>query len=144
MTTTEEVRNKVQRILSQNWNTRLGSDGEFMVDHGSTACRIHCVEGVNDSTWIILQAPILIDVPLSNGLYQYVATTGNSGIGFGTMHVNPNEDASTGWLWYSHTLLGDFLDPEELNQGIMMVLARADRLDNELQPQFGGKRLEET
>jgi|APSaa5957512535_1039671.scaffolds.fasta_scaffold20275_4 hypothetical protein len=143
MTTTEEVRNKVQRILSQNWNTRLGSDGEFMVDSGSTSCRITCFEGGNDSTWILLQAPILIDVPLSGDLYEHVATAGNNQY-FGKMHIHPNEDASTGWLWYSHTLLGDFLDPEELNQAIALVLFTADSFDDELQPRFGGKRLEET
>jgi hypothetical protein len=40
-----------------------------------------------------------------------------------------------------HTLLGDYLDEEELHWALYQLLNTADKLDDELKQKFGGKRL---
>ncbi len=44
---------------------------------------------------------------------------------------------------WTHTLLGDYLDEEELHNAVGAVVTTADRLDDELQSRFGGKRSED-
>ena len=46
--------------------------------------------------------------------------------------------ASTWTTW-----LGDYLDEEELHNAVGAVVTTADRLDDELQSRFGGKRSED-
>lgn len=43
-------------------------------------------------------------------------------------------------LIMSHTLLGDYLDEQELRHGVMGILSAANECDDELQKKFGGKR----
>ena len=41
---------------------------------------------------------------------------------------------------FSHTLLGDYLDPEELRSAIGAVATTGNDLDDEVQDRFGGER----
>jgi hypothetical protein len=52
-----------------------------------------------------------------------------------------NDDGRTGILGFEHAILGDHLDAPELHQAVAAVGFTADRLDDELQARFGGKRL---
>jgi hypothetical protein len=46
-------------------------------------------------------------------------------------------------IGYSHSLLGDYLDEEELGRAVGGMLFVADNLDDELEKQFGGSRFHE-
>ena len=135
-----DVTAKVQRILANNWSTELRPDGSFFLRFESTGCRVKCFEmGETGSVAVGLSAPILFDVPVSDDLFRWVATQG-ADYTFGNAHLFLDEGAATAQLFFSQTILGDFLDAEELNIAVMAVGFTADRLDDELLPRFGGRR----
>jgi hypothetical protein len=43
-------------------------------------------------------------------------------------------------VWLAHNLLGDTLDSEELIASVGLMAVVADRLDDELKKNFGGRR----
>ena len=43
-------------------------------------------------------------------------------------------------MTFEHTLLGDFLDPMELESAVGMLFVTADKLDEIVHDRFGGKR----
>ena len=143
MANLSEVKAKVQQILVENWNVRLGNRpntiGDFIIDFESTGIHVAVNEGEGDSVIVGLWAPVLLEVGLSEDLYKWVATVG-SNFTFGHSALFLNEDNVTGNLWFIHNLLGDYLDADELNWGVGSVGTTADHLDDEFQTQFGGIR----
>ena len=116
-----EVTAKVQRILANNWRVELTASGSFLVRLESTVCRISCFqnpdEGDDDPVFISVRAPILRDVPVTDDLFKWIATEGTD-YRFGKAHLYYEEGETTGQLYFSHTLLGDYLDAEELSQSL--------------------------
>ncbi len=134
-----DVTAKVQRILAKNWTTQLNPDGSFFLRFESTGCTVSCEELGETSVVVRLSAPILFDVPVSNDLFRWVATEGASYY-FGNAHLYLSEDEMTAHLFFSQSILGDYLDEQELNGAVVAVGFTADRLDDELLPRFGGRR----
>lgn len=142
MPTAEQVRNKVLRMMANNFEVKVDDDGDIVVRHESAICWVsvsgwHEQEGRN--TIVRVRAPILWEVPITPAVYQWVATEGQ-GYLFGAVRVALEQGKSTGNLWFTHTLLGDNLDEPELETTVVCVLGDANRLDDELQKKFGGKR----
>jgi len=137
-----EVTAKVQRILANNWRTELDGSEGFYVRFESTGCRVSCHQGEDDDDEVIIKisAPILFDVPVTNDLFRWVATQG-ANYRFGNAHLYLDESETKASLFYTHMLLGDYLDAEELNWAVGAVGFTADRLDDELLSLFGGRRL---
>ena len=146
MASLTEVTAKVQRILANNWRVELRASGGFFVRLESTGCRITCHQRPDDDdddderpVYIAISAVILLDVPVTNDLFRWVATEG-ADYRFGNAHLYLDESETTAQLFFSHTLLGDYLDAEELNHAVAAVGFTADRLDDELLPVLGGRR----
>ena len=151
MPSVDDVTQKVQRILAQNFSTRLGKDGEFLIDRGSTTCRVECAswiavldsdgERTDDHHVLVnLRAPVLFNVPITDELCRWIALEGSLWY-FGNPVLFADEAGKDGSLYIDHSLLGDFLDSDELKLAVHSVLGRADRLDDELQGRFGGTRV---
>ena len=148
----DKVKYKVQQILAKKWNVRLGNRpntmGDFILDFESTRLQImideYQAQG-DDSVIVTCAAPILYGVPLSDELYKWASTIGADASVLGHASIHPSTEGpqgqeTTGNLWFSHTLLGDYLDPQELNWAVGAVGFTADNLDDQLQTQFGGHR----
>ena len=85
-------------------------------------------------------APLLRGVVPTPALYEYLARE-TPKLWFGSIAVWDDEkDQGKLSLTLSHTLLGDFLDEEELSSAMYGVLNSADELDDRMQQRFGGKR----
>ena len=138
-----EVTAKVQRILAKSWRVELSASGGFLVRLESTVCRIECLQdpddGDDDPVFISVRAPVLRAVPVTDDLCRWIATEGTY-YRFGKAQLFYDEGEATGQLYFSHTLLGDYLDEDELNYAVAAVGFTADRLDDELLPLFGGRR----
>jgi hypothetical protein len=90
-------------------------------------------------TLVQLSSPILWEVEPTPALFEYIA---RSSYYFGHITVYDDSDAPGKlFLLMSHTLLGDYLDEEELSSALYAILGTADKLDDELKQKFGGKRL---
>jgi hypothetical protein len=138
-----EVTAKVQRILAKHWRVELTESGGFFLRLESTGCGINCYQDPDDGddspVFVRVSAAILFDVPVTNDLFRWVATEG-ADYRFGNAHLYLDESETTAQLFFSHTLLGDYLDAEELNYAVAAVGFTADRLDDELLSLFGGRR----
>jgi hypothetical protein len=140
---------KVQRILTGPMGLRISLQGSTIsVTFTDSSTRVNI--GFQDygtnkagdaSTLVQLSSPILWEVDPSPALYEWIAREGGKYY-FG--HVSAYDDSSAPgklFLMLHHTLLGDYLDEEELHWALYAVLGTADKLDDELQGKFGGKRL---
>jgi len=140
---------KVQRILTGPMGLRVQLQGNAItVTFSDVSTRVTLTVqewGTNKdgdpASLVQLSCPILWEVDPSPSLFEWVAKQGGSYF-FG--HVSAHDDSSSPgklFLMMSHTLLGDYLDEEELSSAMYAVLGTADKLDDELKGKFGGKRL---
>ena len=139
----EDVTQKVQRILANNFGTRLGDDGEYFVDKGSTTCRIRCHEFLSPEAGhvlITLGIPLLFRVAITDELCRWIAIEGKRPFGHYSLYPNP-EIEGEGAMWLEHNLLGDTIDPGELAMAVGLCLVMGDMEDDLLQERFGGKKL---
>lgn len=128
------VKDKVQRWLNDAVGTiTIDPDGDFTFRFGSTQIFIRVIDQ-EDRVLVFLQMPLLFEVPLTPELYKYVATENT--YFFGKLAVSERD--GVGSLLFLHTLLGDYLDAEELHAAIRGMVNTGDELDNELQARFGG------
>jgi len=140
---------KVQRILTGPMGLRISIQGNSIsVSFTDVSTRVN----VSVSDWgtnkdgdpaslVQLSCPILWEVDPTPALFEWVARQGGNYY-FG--HVSVQDDNSAPgklFLMMSHTLLGDYLDEEELSSAMYAMLGTADNLDDELKGKFGGKRL---
>ena len=138
---------KVQRILTGPMGLRVQLQGNTIsvsFTDVSTRINVSVTEwGTNKdgdpSSLVQLSAPILWEVDPSPALFEFIA---RQSYYFG--HISAHDDSSAPgklFLLMSHTLLGDYLDEEELSSALYAILGTADKLDDELKQKFGGKRL---
>ena len=138
MPTVEEVSQRVQRMLADNFPTRLGRDGDFFVDKGSTSCRISCTDlGSSDHVIVKLQIPVLFSVPISDELCRWVAM--DTADLFGSYGLMADDSGKEGMVYCGHNLLGNTIDTDELCMAVAWCLGMADMQDDELQKRFGGR-----
>ena len=137
------LKDKVQRYLTDLAGTiQLLPDGLFAVDSGSARVLVLCDEWAGaDQTLVHVFAPLLQGVKPSPELYEHVALHADDYL-FGHLSARPEDDGTIA-VMFTHVMLGDYLDPEELKHAVGGVLAPADILDDELQARFGGKRFHE-
>ena len=143
--TVEDVTQKVQRILAKNFSVRLGGDGGYFLDGGSTTCKVSCQQfgpAEAESVLVLLETPILYEVPITDELCRWIAIEGRRTFGQYALHPL-DESEKEGNLWFDHALLGDTIDTGELCLTAGLMLAIADHEDDKLQERFGGKRLRE-
>jgi hypothetical protein len=149
MSNVDQTMMKVQRILTGPMGLRIslqGSSISITFSDSSTRVNVGIQDyGVNKagdpSSLVQLSAPVLWEVDPSPALYEWIAREGGKYY-FG--HVTAYDDTSAPgklFLSMSHTLLGDYLDEEELHWALYAILGTADKLDDELKEKFGGKRL---
>ncbi len=134
------VKAKVQAILTENGPVQIDADGDFSFGMGSTRVFIRVLPHPNDQATVLsIFAPVLINVPRSAELYEFLAMNSDHMI-FGHLTLAAGESDDTGTLLVTHKLLGDYLDAEELMYAAVGVVGVADQIDEDLQAEFGGKR----
>jgi hypothetical protein len=79
---------------------------------------------------------VLRDADRSQALYKWVATTFHD---FGSIQVSETQDGGCN-LIYSYNIAANTLDEGEYKNAVLAVATTSDRLDDELQPRFGGQR----
>lgn len=140
---------KVQRILTGPMGLRISMQGNSIsVTFAESSTRMNLTftdwgqnKAGDASTLVGLSSPLLWEVDPSPELFEWIAKNGGR---FFFGHVTAYDDSSAPgklFLVMSHTLLGDYLDEEELHWALYTLLQTADKLDDELKEKFGGKRL---
>ena len=133
------TRAKVQQYLTQNFgDVNIDSKGNYSLRSGSTRMFVSIrTHEDGDWTWVTLQVPVLLKVEESPAVFEYVALHSDDYI-FGHLSVGRTDEGLI--IMFSHALLGDYLDEEELARAVAGMLYVADEMDDELEKQFGGTR----
>jgi hypothetical protein len=147
MATVDETMMKVQRLLTGPMGLEIGLKGDLFTvrfTDASTAVHVRVRDWGKDSegqprSLVLVSAPILREVPPSPALFEWVARNGGTRW-FGHVEVYDDREPGKVSLFFSHTLLGDYLDEKELAAALWGVLQGADEWDDQLKAQFGGKR----
>lgn len=137
------LKDKVQRYLTDLAGTiQIAPDGLFTLKMGSARVFISCTSWAQTGKTLVgLECPVLIDCQPSAELYEDIATRANDYL-FGHLSAAPQTDGSV-IVMFTHTLLGDYLDPDELKTAVLGVLSTADQIDEDMKARFGGKRFQE-
>jgi len=138
--TIDEVRAKVQRMLIEILGSaEVDKNGDFRIDNGSTAGFVSVVDWEDGDFIVQLWAFVLMGVPGSPELFEWIAKNGNQ-YTFGSTSFNTwEQDGETkSNVRFEHNLFANFLDLDELKHALFAVFQTADKLDNELQGLFGG------
>jgi hypothetical protein len=148
MATVDQTMMKVQRLLTGPMNLRIDLQGDTIgvrFSDASTQIHIRVLDwGKNKDgeprTLVRVSAPILRGVAPSPALYEYLCREAPR-FYFGSIAVWDDEDEKGKLsLTLGQTLLGDYLDEEELKAALFGILGSADELDDQLKQRFGGKR----
>ena len=134
------VKDKVQRYLLEVLKTvTIDRDGDFTFREGSTRLFISVQPFGDSSASVRIVAPIINEAPASPELFKFIATDGSYKFG----HLTCQEKDGKVSILFNHTLLGDFLDPDELKLAVFLMARTADELDDEIVTKFGGRKFHE-
>lgn len=138
MANLDATRSRVQRILTDNYRVEIDRDSDFVIRFQSAVTFVSVEEGFRDGSIVSLRCPLICDVEITDELCRWVATEGQT-YRLGGCWLNPNEDSTTGWVYFKYAITGDDLDESELTNAVNAVIVTSDVLDNELRDRFGGK-----
>ena len=133
------TRAKAQQYLTQNFNdVNIDAEGNYSLRHGSTRIFVRVrTHDDTDWTWVTLEVPLLANVKETPEVFEHVALHSDDFI-FG--HLSAIRSDKGLLILFSHALLGDYLDEDELVKAVGGMLSVADHMDDELAEQFGGDR----
>lgn len=137
-----QVRDLVQQELTKLvGRLQIDEDGDYTFTYDSARIFVgvranELKQGVQ-STLVKVFSVTNVDVPVSPELYRHLALRSADYLFGGLCAV---EYGTTARVIFRHTLLGDYLDPDEISAAVIMVAFTADDLDDEIMRLFGGRR----
>lgn len=139
MATADAVRSKVQRMLTNRFGSvKIDKSNRFVIPFESAVTFVEVEQWTDDQTIVRIVCPMIVDVRITPELTRWIAVDGQK-FRFGNTALNPNDDGKTGWVYFSHNLLGDDLDEPELMDALDAIVITGNRLDNKLKDLFGGE-----
>jgi len=141
MATVAEVHKKVHNILTSEFGTvTTDKDGTFRFPYQSTVVNVNVEDFGDNQTLVKFDGLIAMESKSSAAVYEW-CNEQNINIAFGTIvHIQAGKKNLT---LLKHSILGDYLDPEELLTALKGVVFLADDLDDKFIALFGGKRFED-
>jgi len=133
------LRSTIEKYLKESFGTYLrDQSNNYILQAGSARIFITPMDWVGGQTLIRIVAPVNRDTQVSADLTHYLSVE-NMKVIFGKFSLEPNTRA----IFFEHTLLGDFLNRKELEVAVKAVAVTADKYDDLIQEQFGGKKIGE-
>jgi len=109
-------------------------DSAFDMNYGSANIQISVVPVGQDRSVVRIVSCLITDVEISGGLCRYLLEL-NAELPFGGFSLD--ED---GAICISHTLVGQTLDKDEIAASVTSICEVADRYDDVIRDNYGGKR----
>lgn len=126
------LREKLQNYLPRFVGAYEVRGEAFAVRHKSVRIFIQPREWIGERTLVQFVVPVLREVPDSDALYRKLSEM-NSKWFFGRCYKEEDR------VIVDYTLLGDFLDYEELESAVICLVEAASDALEELKGQFGGR-----
>jgi hypothetical protein len=134
--TVPQAKQKVRETLAGSFDdVEFDDAGGASFRYGSARVFVRVDEFDEDSSVVVLEAPVVRGAKVTPELYEYIATQ-SAGQGFGHLALRPEGNEAT--IVFTHTLLGDYLDDMELRVAAVAVAFTSDDLDDKLVERFGG------
>jgi len=131
------VREKVQHILTKHGRVEIDGDGDFSIRHQSARVFVRVVSWGDDETIISVWTLAVIGATPSPELHEFIAY-GTDDYIFGHLGLSRQDDGTANIL-FSHRLLGDTLDEDELMNVVVAVATTTNSIDDDLAARFGGR-----
>lgn len=132
----EALKQKIQKFLSQkNISYEVRPSGDLWVREGSTVVAI-VPSDWNEQTLVSVMAPVALDVKKVTAELTRFLSEKNHDLLFGKFSLDSKDNS----VWYSHVLLGDYLDEEELFVAVAQVAIVADDYDEQVSKMARGRR----
>ena len=148
MATVEATTQKVQRMLVEGFGDVILTKDGFSVERGSTRVSIEVKDWGKDSkgdpsSIVRVWAPLVRQLKPTPEFYRWAAVDGSRFL-FGSVTVLENEEGTECLVVFDHSVLGDYLDMDELCGAVAVIASTADDLDDIVHDKFGGKRYADT
>lgn len=136
------VRQHVQSCLLRDIEIGLDPRGRVTIDGASTRVFIEFVPRPDTKqVFVTLTCPIAFHVPMTPSLFEYLARNSDRWY-FGHLAMNPyadgGEHAGHTHVFMSHTVVGDYLHPDEIAVPAFAMLNAADSITEDFVREFGG------
>jgi hypothetical protein len=133
------LKTTIEKYLTESFGGFLKDQNEnYVLQAGSARVLVIPLDWVEGQTLIKIVALVNRDSTSIDALAKYLATE-NLKLIFGKFSLEPNSKM----VFFEHTLLGDFLNRKELEIAVKAIASTADKYDDEIQAQFGGKKFGE-
>jgi hypothetical protein len=106
----------------------------FTISEGSAVATVSVRPWREWSTTVETYSWVVTDVQPSEELFRYLLEE-NTELLFGAFGIKDRTN-----VIFTHSVVGDTLDPEELEGSVRAVLTMADQYDDEIIERFGGLR----
>lgn len=116
------------------------SRGLFTFPHESTRVFVGVAPLADDFSIVDIHAVTNFEVPVSEELFKFLLKA-SSGTAFG--HIEIAEKDGKALVVFAHRVMGDFLQEDELRSALSCVALTGNKLDDEIQQRFGGKRFQD-
>lgn len=133
--TRDRVREYMQAFVGDRMVEEL-ENGDIAVRYGSARVTVHTQVFDEDSSLVVLDAPLVSGVTLTPDVYEHVATAVTEE-GIGHLCLETHGDG-TATIHFRHSLLGEYLEGAELRMSVVAVALLGDQMDDELAARFGG------
>jgi hypothetical protein len=131
----EALREKVDRCLRES---ALGASpdatGDYMLAHGNVITWLRPMAWKDDRTLLRVWSITNVEMAVTGELTRFLVAT-NAKVAFGGFHLDERRPS----VLMAHSLLGDYLNREELLVALAAVTGTADRFAPEIRQRFGGK-----
>jgi Putative bacterial sensory transduction regulator len=134
-----EVRDQVATIMSELvGGLQLNPGGDLSFRYETVKVFVNVRPLGDDSTVVNVFSITNAELTPSPELFEFVARHSDDWM-FGHLALlDEGENSTEVALVFRHTLLGDYLDPEELAAAVAAVATTADTIDDQVKEQFGG------
>jgi hypothetical protein len=137
-----ETRDRIASMVANFvGRVELGPGGELSFPYETTRVFIDVRPWGEGSTVVMVFAITNVELTPAPELYEYVALHSDDWV-FGHMGMSISEGKAG--ITFSHTLLADRLDPEELQATVAAVAVTANEIGEKVKAQFGGRLLSES
>jgi hypothetical protein len=132
-----ETRDRVASMVANLvGRVELSPDGTLSFPYETTRVFVGVRPWGEGSTVVSVYAITNVDLEPSPELHEYVALHTDDWV-FGHLVMSVSEGKAA--VGFSHSLLGDRLDAEELHTAVAAVAVTADEVDEQIKERFGGR-----
>lgn len=131
----EDLRERVERYLRETpLGVSVDDAGDFMIEYGAAITWLRPMPWKPERTLLRVWSITNVDMAVTAELTRFLVTT-NAKLAFGGLHLDERRPS----VIMAHSLLGEYLNREELRVAVGSVAGTADRFAPEIRQRFGGR-----